>query len=54
MVNPVDFRITISAAISLYIVLFRENKLRAALELNDIDRDEMASQDLTDRENPYF
>ena len=54
MVNSFSFCITISAAISLYIVLARENKQRANMELNDIDRDKMAFQDLTDKENPYF
>jgi len=38
----------------LYIILARENKRRSNLELNDVDRDKMAFQDLTDKENPYF
>ncbi|CZR57690.1 related to allantoate transport protein [Phialocephala subalpina] len=46
--------ITIVSSIVLYFVLARENKLRAAFEKNDIDRDKMAFQDLTDKENPYF
>ncbi|KAG0647144.1 putative transporter [Hyphodiscus hymeniophilus] len=46
--------ITISAAVALYFVLAQENKHRANLELNDIDRDKLAFQDLTDKENPYF
>ncbi|KAE8446767.1 hypothetical protein EG329_011672 [Mollisiaceae sp. DMI_Dod_QoI] len=46
--------ITIVSSIVLYIVLARENKLRVAFEGNDVDRDKMAFQDLTDKENPYF
>jgi hypothetical protein len=38
----------------LYFILARENKKRAAMDLNDVDRDKMAFQDLTDKENPYF
>ncbi|RDW68053.1 hypothetical protein BP6252_09449 [Coleophoma cylindrospora] len=46
--------ITIVCSIALYFVLAWENKRRAQLELNDVDRDKMAFQDLTDKENPYF
>lgn len=46
--------ITIVSAIALYFILAKENRQRAAIEHNDIDRDKMAFQDLTDRENPYF
>lgn len=46
--------ITIVSSIVLYFVLARENRLRAAFEKNDVDRDKMAFQDLTDKENPYF
>ena len=46
--------ITIVSAVVLYFVLARENKRREALDLNDVDRDKMAFQDLTDKENPYF
>jgi hypothetical protein len=38
----------------LYFVLARENRRRATLELNDVDRDKLAFQDLTDKENIYF
>jgi hypothetical protein len=38
----------------LYFILARENKRRAAMEVNEIDRNKMAFQDLTDKENPYF
>ena len=48
------YRITIVSAVVLYFVLARENKRREALDLNDVDRDKMAFQDLTDKENPYF
>ncbi|KAI1172048.1 putative MFS transporter [Nemania sp. FL0916] len=47
--------ITILAAISLYIVLFRENRRRDHLNLNDErERDAIAFKDLTDKENMYF
>ncbi len=49
-----SYCITIVSSIVLYIVLARENKLRVAFEGNDVDRDKMAFQDLTDKENPYF
>jgi hypothetical protein len=42
------------SSIVLYFVLARENRLRAAFEQNEVDRDKMAFQDLTDQENPYF
>jgi hypothetical protein len=31
-----------------------ENTRRAAMELNDEDRDRLAFKDLTDKENVYF
>lgn len=49
-----SYCITIVAAVVLYFVLKRENERRSKLELNDLDRDKMAFQDLTDKENPYF
>ncbi len=49
-----SYCITIISAVVLYFVLARENKRRATLDLNDVDRDKMAFQDLTDKENPYF
>ena len=54
MADLFSFCITIVSAIALYIVLARENRRRAKLELNDVDRDKFAFQDLTDKENPYF
>lgn len=50
----VSYCITIVAALALYFVLWRENQRRAAMELNDVDRDKLAFKDLTDVENPYF
>ncbi len=38
----------------LYFVLRWENLRRAALDLNDVERDKFAFKDLTDMENPYF
>lgn len=50
-----SYCITIVSAGVLYFVLAKENRRRAAMQLNnDDDRDKMAFQDLTDKENPYF
>jgi cbb3-type cytochrome oxidase subunit 3 len=49
-----SFSITIVSAATLYFILWKENKRRAALALNDVDRDKFAFHDLTDKENPYF
>lgn len=49
-----SYCITVVSAVLLYFLLARENKKRAAMNLNDADRDKMAFQDLTDGENPYF
>jgi hypothetical protein len=46
--------ITIVAAVALYFVLWRENKRRDALPMDEDERDKLAFQDLTDGENPYF
>ncbi|KAH5460249.1 hypothetical protein HBI30_028880 [Parastagonospora nodorum] len=46
--------ITIVAAAALYFVLWRENKKRDALPLDEAERDKLAFMDLTDGENPYF
>ena len=42
------------SAIVLYMILAKENRRRDALNLDEIDRDKMGFQDLTDVENPYF
>jgi MFS family permease len=52
--DELSYCITIVSAIALYFVLSKENRRRSTLQLNDIDRDKMAFQDLTDKENPYF
>lgn len=39
---------------ALYLVLARENRRRAAQELDETERDKLAFQDLTDKENVYF
>ena len=49
-----SYCIVIVLAITLYFVLWRENKRRGALELNEEERDRIAFNDLTDKENPYF
>ncbi|KAB8292923.1 hypothetical protein EYC80_007288 [Monilinia laxa] len=46
--------ITIMAAVVLHILLAKENRKRALMELNELNRDKMAFQDLTDKKNPYF
>lgn len=46
--------ITIVAAVALYFVLWRENKKRDALPLDETERDKLAFMDLTDGENLYF
>jgi len=38
----------------LYLVLRAENKRRESLRVDEEERDRLAFQDLTDRENPYF
>lgn len=49
-----SYCITILASVTLYFVLRRENRRRAALQLDDAEGDKLAFQDLTDKENPYF
>ncbi|EAW08934.1 putative MFS transporter [Aspergillus clavatus NRRL 1] len=46
--------ITIAAAVALYLVLWRENRRREAMELDESQRDKLAFNDLTDKENPFF
>ncbi|KAF2120160.1 allantoate transport protein [Lophiotrema nucula] len=45
---------TIVASVALYYVLWRENKKREALPIDEDERDRLAFLDLTDKENPYF
>jgi hypothetical protein len=46
--------ITIVSAVALYWVLWRENKKRDKVPVNEVERDRLAFMDLTDKENPYF
>ncbi|APA14406.1 hypothetical protein sscle_12g091760 [Sclerotinia sclerotiorum 1980 UF-70] len=46
--------ITVVAAVVLYILLAKENQKRGLMELDEENRDKMAFQDLTDKQNPYF
>ncbi|KAI1274250.1 putative MFS transporter [Xylaria sp. FL0933] len=46
--------ITMLAASALYVILFRENRRREQLGLDERERDRIAFKDLTDVENPYF
>ncbi|EON62144.1 hypothetical protein W97_01363 [Coniosporium apollinis CBS 100218] len=50
----VCYCITILASVGLYYVLWRENKKRDAMRLDEAERDKLAFKDLTDKENPYF
>jgi hypothetical protein len=38
----------------LYLVLWRENRNRDKLELDEVQRDKIAFDDLTDKQNPFF
>ena len=49
-----SYCITITASVALYYVLWRENKKREALPIDEDERDRLAFMDLTDKENPYF
>jgi len=40
--------------VALYVVLWRANKQRDAVEQDEGERAKLAFQDLTDKENPYF
>ncbi|TDZ28517.1 putative transporter [Colletotrichum spinosum] len=46
--------ICILASVALWFVLWRENKRREALPVDEEERAKLAFQDLTDKENPYF
>ncbi|KAI1120140.1 putative MFS transporter [Nemania abortiva] len=50
----VFYVVTILAACVLYAILFRENKRREQLGLDEQEKDRNAFKDLTDKENPYF
>lgn len=43
-----------TAAVVLYLVLRRENRIRETLELDAEQRDKIAFNDLTDKQNPFF
>ncbi|KAL4862275.1 hypothetical protein BDV12DRAFT_179056 [Aspergillus spectabilis] len=49
-----SYCITIVSAIGLYVLWFRENKRRAALDLDESEIDRLAFKDLTDKENLHF
>jgi hypothetical protein len=49
-----SYCITIVASVALYIVLWRENKKRVALPVDEVERDRLAFRDLTDKQNMYF
>lgn len=49
-----SYCITIATAVVLYFVLRRENRIRESLELDEVQRDKIAFDDLTDKQNPFF
>lgn len=49
-----SYVICILAAATLYFVLRRENQKRRQVPVDEAERDKLAFQDLTDKENPYF
>lgn len=49
-----SYCITMTAAVVLYLVLQRENRIRETLELDEEQRDKIAFHDLTDKQNPFF
>lgn len=49
-----SYCITIAAAMTLYIILRRENRRRSSMDLDESQRDKMAFNDLTDKQNPFF
>ncbi|KAH8174510.1 major facilitator superfamily protein [Sarocladium implicatum] len=49
-----DYVFAMLCATSLYVILYRENKARERLELNEEDKARMAFKDLTDKENKFF
>ncbi|KAK1476280.1 allantoate permease [Colletotrichum tamarilloi] len=46
--------ITILSSLGLYVILYRENRRRDALGLDESERDRLAFKDLTDKENEHF
>ncbi|THC91017.1 hypothetical protein EYZ11_009525 [Aspergillus tanneri] len=48
------YGITMASATSLYFLLWRENRRRDRLQVDESQRDKLAFQDLTDKENPFF
>lgn len=54
LLTAYSYCITIASAVALYVVLWRENKRRDALPVDEEERDKFAFMDLTDKENPYF
>ena len=49
-----SYSITIAAAVTLYVVLLRENQKRDGMAVDEEERDRVAFLDLTDKENRYF
>ncbi|KAI3530388.1 allantoate permease [Colletotrichum filicis] len=46
--------VTILSSLGLYVILYRENRRRDALGLDESERDRLAFKDLTDKENEHF
>ena len=49
-----SYCIVIALAMTLYYVLYTENKRRESLRVDEEERDGLAFKDLTDKQNPYF
>lgn len=49
-----SYCITILSASALYVVMYRENKRRNQLSLDQVEKSRSAFRDFTDKKNPYF
>ena len=49
-----SYIITIISASGLYLILYRENKAREALDLDPTEAERLGFKDLTDKENLHF
>lgn len=54
LANLSSYCFIIVCAGALYFVLWSANKKKERIEYNEAEKDKLAFQDLTDKENPYF
>ncbi|KAJ0311624.1 hypothetical protein Brms1b_008215 [Colletotrichum noveboracense] len=54
LTNNCSYCITIVSASALYVLLWKENKRRDSLDLDESERDRLAFKDLTDKGNLHF